>query len=177
MFLDFSISSFYPFFQKGPRCRSNFVVEEGLPGMPVQVNSKTFVNPIDGEIVACAGHLHEHSLEIVAKIDGKLICRSLPTYEEGSVFVKSMSVCLNKVPIKPGQVIELLSVYNATYQPGSLKSNFFIIFFQRLFLLKNRCDGNHVVLHFFEPNVCFHHSSKAQLFSFFFTKCFAFFSF
>ena len=55
-------------------------VSGGSPGSKFDVKALPWTANFDGEIVHAGGHLHDGGFELDLVVDGKVVCRSMPTY-------------------------------------------------------------------------------------------------
>jgi hypothetical protein len=90
--------------------------------------SPKFILSQDGTILRALGHLHDGGTNIQLLINGKLVCDSRATYggaqgtlvnEDGSKWesISSMSSCRDPVPVKKGDVMTIVSVYDTSLHP------------------------------------------------------------
>jgi hypothetical protein len=67
----------------------------------------------DAVIVWARGHLHAGGDKMVMKLDGKVVCTSLPKYNDKGV-ITTMSLCPEPIPVKKGQSMVITSTYDTT---------------------------------------------------------------
>jgi hypothetical protein len=83
--------------------------------------------PYDGYIINAKGHMHDGGVNVLLTLNNKTICDSQAIYGGGNSSVgvggkkwetiREMTQCTNAVPIKAGDVIRMLSVYDTTLHP------------------------------------------------------------
>jgi len=67
----------------------------------------------DASILWARGHLHAGGTKMTMKINNKLICTSVPTYDADNV-ITAMSLCPSPIHIKKGDKITITSFYDTT---------------------------------------------------------------
>jgi hypothetical protein len=84
--------------------------------------------PNDGYIINAKGHMHDGGVNVVLTLNGKVICESRAIYggsgsesvgPDGKPWqtIREMTQCTNAIPVKKGDVIRMLSVYNTNLHP------------------------------------------------------------
>jgi hypothetical protein len=65
----------------------------------------------DATIVWARGHLHSGGVKMTMKINNKLVCTSVPTYDAKGV-ITQMSLCPTPIQVKKGDKVTIASMYN-----------------------------------------------------------------
>jgi len=65
----------------------------------------------DATIVWARGHLHSGGVKMTMKINGKLVCTSLPKYDSKGV-ITQMSLCPTPIQVKKGDKVTIASMYD-----------------------------------------------------------------
>jgi hypothetical protein len=84
--------------------------------------------PRDGFIVNAKGHLHDGGINVLLMVNGKVVCDSRAVYGgDGSQSVRpdgkpwetirEMTQCNEAIPIKAGDQVSLMSIYDTLLHP------------------------------------------------------------
>jgi hypothetical protein len=117
---DFNVNSCTGFLNAGYR----------PPNGEAQFNktSPSFIISKEGTILHAMGHLHDGGTNIQLLINGRIVCDSKATYggEQGTLetedgkkweTISSMTACRDPIPVKTGDVITMVSMYDTALHP------------------------------------------------------------
>jgi len=78
---------------------------------PSVTSSSPMTVSSDAIIVWARGHLHAGGEKMEMKLNGKVVCTSLPVYDDKGV-ITTMGLCPEPIPVKKGQTMVITSTYD-----------------------------------------------------------------